>query len=69
MCGGRGAVRRGAGRTIHRGSGGTSEGLAHGAGTRPGQGSAHGEINNYSAQEGINSKGNMVALFDTNRVY
>ena len=59
MCGGRGAVSRGAGGVVHRGARGASKGPAHGAG--PGPGPAHEGITSYSAQEGINSKGNIIA--------
>ena len=31
----------------------------------PGPGPAHERINSYSAQEGINSKGNIVVIYDT----
>ena len=55
-----GAIRRWAGWEVHRGAGGASEGPAHGAGSGPGPADAG--INRYSAQEGINSKGNIIDI-------
>ena len=43
------------------------EGQAHGEGVGPGPGPAHEGINSYSAQERINSKGNIIDLFNAKR--
>ena len=64
----RGRPQRGRGSCPQRGLRGPST-WAGGMGPGPGPAPAHEGINSYSAQEGIDSKGNIIVLFNTNRAY